>query len=145
VGAPHVLVPLSHPIDGSDPRISGPLWIGPIGNAEAMASMTEGRAIELCSPRDEHEIDESELRLRRRAAARAVRHISEEADSIHASNLIVVDSVPPRLGTGSPPSPAKLAKVLCESGHAAAVAAYGEPAVRTDAPWSAVEAAVRSM
>jgi tRNA (guanine26-N2/guanine27-N2)-dimethyltransferase len=141
-GVPHTLVPLSHPVDGSDPRISGPLWIGPLGDAETMASMTEERVLQLSGPSPDSTVDDSELRKIRRGVVRSVRHLAEEASAIHATNLIVVDDIPARLGIGSPPSPAKLAAKLREAGHAAAVAAYGEPAIRTDAPWSAVSAAV---
>ncbi len=145
-GVPHILVPLAEPVDVTDERVSGPLWIGPLGNAETMAAMSEERAVELCAPADVGLTGDSEDRLAnraaRRAVRRAVRHIAEEAAAIHAGNLIVVDDIPARLGIGHPPSPAKLSAKLREAGFAAAVAFYGEPAIRTDAPWSEVSAAV---
>jgi tRNA (guanine26-N2/guanine27-N2)-dimethyltransferase len=151
-GVPHTLVPLTEPIDGKDKRISGPLWIGPLGNPRTMAAMTEERALELCAdkredsnkePGDEAASrEEVAERAARRGIARSVRHIAEEGSAIHAGNLIVVDDIPARLGIGHPPSPAKLAAKLREAGFAAAIASYGEPAIRTDAPWSAVSAAV---
>tara|TARA_B100001013_G_C24474915_1_gene388901 strand:- start:303 stop:605 length:303 start_codon:yes stop_codon:yes gene_type:complete len=80
-------------------------------------------------------LSERDVRLRARAAERAVRHIAGEATAIHSPNLLVVDELPRMLGINAPPSPTKLAAALRESSHAAAVAAYGEPAIRTDAPW----------
>ena len=148
-GVPHILVPLAEPVDVTDERVSGPLWTGPLGNAETMAAMSEERAVELCAPADVGLTGDSEdhlaNRAARRAVGRAVRHIAEEASAIHATNLIVVDDIPSRLGIGSPPSPTKLASALRREGYSAAVAAYGNPAIRTDAPWSAVSAAVLSL
>ena len=135
-GCGHILVPLSTPVNLSDKRISGPLWIGQIGDEEVMSSMTEEQVLTLCSPTEEQVDDDTELRLRRRALERSIRHIAGEAKAIHSSNLIVVDELASRLKLPSPPSPAKLAAKLTEMGHAAEVAAYGKPAIRTDAPWS---------
>jgi len=135
-GCGHILVPLSTPVNLSDKRISGPLWIGQIGDEDVMSSMTEEQVLTLCSPTEEQVDDDTELRLRRRALERSIRHIAGEAKAIHSSNLIVVDELASRLKLPSPPSPAKLATKLTEMGHAAEVAAYGKPAIRTDAPWS---------
>ena len=55
---------------------------------------------------------------------------------IHSSNLIVVDDLASRLKLPAPPSPTKLAATLTKMGHSAEVAAYGKPAIRTDAPWN---------
>ena len=135
-GCGHILVPLSTPVKLNDKRISGPLWIGHIGDKEVMSSMTEEHALELCAPTEELIDDASELRLRRRAIERSVRHIAVEGKAIHSSNLIVVDELASRLKLPSPPSPTKLASELTKMGYAAEVAAYGKPAIRTDAPWS---------
>ena len=140
-GQPACLLPLDHQVNEDDPRLSGPLWIGPLGKSEAMAALTPERALELCAPRmddlfvEELGLSERDVRLRARAAERAVRHIAGEATAIHSPNLLVVDELPRMLGINAPPSPTKLAAALRESSHAAAVAAYGEPAIRTDAPW----------
>ena len=135
-GCGHILVPLSTPVNLSDKRISGPLWIGQIGDEDVMSSMTEEQVLTLSSPTEEQVDDDTELRLRRRSLERSIRHIAGEAKAIHSSNLIVVDELASRLKLPSPPSPAKLAAKLTEIGHAAEVAAYGKPAIRTDAPWS---------
>ena len=144
-GHGHILVPLDTIVDKNDKRISGPLWIGQIGHAEVMASMTEERALELCGPTEEICDDESELRLRRRAIARSVRHLAEESSAIHSGNLVVVDSLASRLQLPAPPSPTKLAEALVALGHCAAVAAYGKPAIRTDAPWDSILSALKSV
>jgi tRNA (guanine26-N2/guanine27-N2)-dimethyltransferase len=143
-GCGHILVPLDTVVDRADKRISGPLWSGPIGDAEVMASMTEERALELCGPTEEMVEDETELRLRRRAITRCVRHLAAEATAI-SGNLLVVDSLASRLKLPAPPSPTKLAEALVQMGHDAAVAAYGKPAIRTTAPWQEILNALESV
>ena len=143
----HCLLPLSHPVDRSDKRISGPMWIGPVGQTDAMASMTEERALELCGPisieDDPTGWSDRDFERERRRVARSVRHISEEAIVIDAPHLILVDNLASWLGSGSPPSPSGMVKPLCETGHRAAVAHYGKPAFRTDAPWDEIVSATR--
>ncbi|MDP6885804.1 MAG: hypothetical protein QGI58_02845, partial [Candidatus Thalassarchaeaceae archaeon] len=56
--------------------------------------------------------------------------------------LIAVDELASWLEQGSPPSPAKMVAYLKEQGHSASVSHYAEPSFRTDAPWSAVLAAI---
>ena len=143
----HCLLPLSYPVDRSDKRISGPMWIGPVGQSDAMASMTEERALELCGPNsiedDPAGWSDRDFERERRRVARSVRHISEEAMVIDAHHLILVDDLASWLGSGSPPSPSGMVKTLCETGHRAAVAHYGKPAFRTDAPWDEIVSATR--
>ena len=138
----HCLLPLSHPVNRSDKRISGPMWIGPLGQSGAMASMTEERARELCGPRsiedDPAGWSDKDFERERRRVARSIRHISEEAVTIDAPHLILVDDLASWLGSGSPPSPSGMVEALCETGHRAAVAHYGKPAFRTDAPWDEI-------
>lgn len=148
-GHAHILVPISHAVHGSDKRISGPLWTGPLGDESAMSSMTEERALELCSPDSGLVSDETELRLRLRAMCRAVRHISEEASLASKPGLkvrlIVVDLLASRLNLPAPPSPAKLVDALKELGYCAAIAAYGKPAIRTDAEMDGIKTALRNL
>ena len=138
----HCLLPLSHPVNRSDKRISGPMWIGPLGQSGAMASMTEERALELCGPisieDDPTGWSDRDFERERRRVTRSIRHISEEAVTIDAPHLILVDDLASWLGSGSPPSPSGMVKTLCETGHRAAVAHYGKPAFRTDAPWDEI-------
>ena len=138
----HCFLPLSHPVDRSDKRISGPMWTGSVGQAKAMASMTEERALELCGPGtiedDPVGWTERDFEYERRRVTRSVRHISEESRVIDAPHLILVDELASWLGSGSPPSPSVMAEALRRAGHRAAVAHYGKPAFRTDAPWDVV-------
>ena len=138
----HCFLPLSHPVDRSDKRISGPMWTGPVGQTEAMASMTEERALNLCGPSaiedDPVGWTERDFEYERRRVARSIRHISEESGVIDAPHLILVDELASWLGSGSPPRPSAMAEALRRAGHRAAVAHYGKPAFRTDAPWDVV-------
>ncbi len=138
----HCFLPLSHPVNRSDKRISGPMWTGPMGHIEAMASMTEERALELCGPGtiedDPVGWSEKDFEYERRRVVRSVRHISDESGVIDAPHLILVDELASWLGSGSPPSPSGMVEALRESGHRASVARYGKPAFRTDAPWSEI-------
>ena len=135
----HCFLPLSHPVDRSDKRISGPMWTGSVGQTEAMVSMTEERALELCGPNAiKDDLDgwsERDFDYERRRVTRSVRHISEESGVIDAPHLILVDDLASWLGSGSPPSPSVMADALRRADYRAAVAHYGKPAFRTDAPW----------
>ncbi len=143
----HCMLPLEFPLDRSDSRVSGPLWVGATGDKVAMSSMTEERALQSCGP--EFRIDdplgwnERRFEAERRRVTRSVRHISEESEVISASHLIVVDDLAAWLGTGAPPSPRRIVDMLREAGHSAGVTSYGRPSFRTGAPWeSIVEAAM---
>ena len=46
----HCMLPLSYPIDRTDPRVSGPMWVGSVGDRDAMSYMTEERALVSCGP-----------------------------------------------------------------------------------------------
>ena len=139
-------LPLSHPVAREDKRVSGPMWIGPIANADAMSSMTAERALEMCGPEaageDPAGWSGEDFEAERRRVVRSVRNLAEEAESISAAHLIAVDGLASWLERGSPPSPAKMVAYLKEKGHSASVSHYAEPSFRTDAPWSAVVAAM---
>lgn len=141
----HCFLPLNHPIDRTDKRVSGPLWTGPMGENGAMASMKEDRAIEMCSPRyDRNDVlgwSEQECESERRSVVRSVRHLSEEAVVIDAPQLIIVDDLASWLGSGSPVSPSTMVERLRKGGFRAAVSRYGKPSFRTDAPWDAIVSA----
>ena len=139
-------LPLSHPVAREDKRVSGPMWIGPIANADAMSSMTTERALEMCGPEaageDPAGWSGADFEAERRRVVRSVRNLAEEAESISAAHLIAVDELASWLERGSPPSPAKMVAYLKEQGLSASVSHYTEPSFRTDAPWSAVLAAI---
>jgi tRNA G26 N,N-dimethylase Trm1 len=115
------------------------MWIGSVGQTKAMVSMTEERALELCGPNtiedDPVDWSEKDFDYERRRVIRSVRHISEESGVIDAPHLILVDDLASWLGSGSPPSPSVMAEGLRRADYRAAVAHYGKPAFRTDAPW----------
>jgi tRNA (guanine26-N2/guanine27-N2)-dimethyltransferase len=121
-GQPFCLLPLSHSVNREDKRISGPLWTGPLFDAEALAAMTVERAIELCGDNAEP----------------AVRHWAGEADLAGCASLIITDMLPRHCDANGPPPLAALVERLQEMGHRAAIARWGAPAIRTDAPWPAV-------
>jgi tRNA G26 N,N-dimethylase Trm1 len=114
-----------------------------------MASLTEERALEICGPIASEEDavgwSEKDFEYERRRIARSVRHISDEAAVIDAPHLILVDDLSSWLGSGSPPSPSGMVEALREAGHRSAVAHYGRPAFRTDAPWDVIVGAARGL
>ena len=145
----HCMLPLKYPIDRTDPRVSGPLWVGSMGDRSAMSSMTEERALESCGPEftvgDPLGWDERRVEAERRKVARSVRHISEESDVISSSHLVVVDDLAAWIGSGAPPSPRRIVDMLNEAGHSAGVSSYARPSFRANAPWEAIVEAAMSI
>lgn len=136
-------LPLSHPIERNDKRISGPLWIGKMGKKDVLAFMTEERAIEMCAPIDSKDDyigwSEKDFEYERRRIVRSVKNLSDEANGIETPHHILVDYLSSWLEIGSPPSPKKLVDLLRNNGYAAGLANYGKkPSIRTDAPWDVI-------
>ena len=102
----YCMLPLNFPVDREDPRVSGPLWIGPTGDREAMSSMSEERALESCGPAfisdDPVGWSQKRYEAERRKVTKSVRHLAEESQVIDSSNLVVVDDLAAWLGTGAP-------------------------------------------
>jgi tRNA (guanine26-N2/guanine27-N2)-dimethyltransferase len=144
----YCMLPLNFPVDREDPRVSGPLWIGPTGDREAMSSMSEERALESCGPAfisdDTVGWSQKRYEAERRKVTKSVRHLAEESQVIDSSNLVVVDDLAAWLGTGAPPSPRKIVEALRQNGQLAAISGYGKPSFRTTAPWDAVVEAAMS-
>jgi len=142
-------LPLSHPVGREDSRVSGPMWVGPMGDAETMASMTEERVLQMCAPTfDEADIadwSQKDFESENRRLVRAIRHISEEATAISGHHLIAVDELASWQQKGSPPSPTRMVQLLRERGHSAAISHYAEPSFRTDATWSDVIEAMKEI
>ncbi|MED5231697.1 MAG: hypothetical protein VYB30_04945 [Candidatus Thermoplasmatota archaeon] len=142
-------LPLSHPVAREDSRVSGPMWIGPMGDSETMASMTEERVLQMCSSTyQEGDVagwSEKDFEAERRRVVRAIRHIAEEATSISGHHLIAVDELASWQEKGSPPSPSRMVELLQEKGHCAAVSHYAEPSFRTDAPWADIVGAMKKI
>tara|TARA_B100000686_G_C16779074_1_gene970534 strand:+ start:20 stop:463 length:444 start_codon:yes stop_codon:yes gene_type:complete len=143
------MLPLGFPLEREDARISGPLWIGPTGDASAMSSMTEEGALEICGPEffegDPVGWDERRFEMERRVVARSVRSLAEEASAISSHHLIVVDDLSSWLGTGAPPSPRRIVEILRDAGHSAGLSSYGRPSFRTDSPWEDIVTAAESI
>ena len=119
---PFCLLPFSHPVRRDDKRISGPLWTGPLFDQDVLTSMTVERAITLCG-------DDAET---------AVRHLVGEAELAATPSLIITDMLPKFCAVNGPPKIVDLTGGLQEAGFLAAVARWGAPAIRTDAPWPVV-------
>ena len=119
---PFCLLPYSHPVRRNDRRISGPLWTGPLFDQDVLESMTVERATELCG-------EDAEV---------AVRHWAAEAELASVPTLIITDMLPKFCEVTGPPKMADLVSGLKDAGYKAAVARWGAPAIRTDAPWPVV-------
>ena len=145
----HCMLPLNFPVDRDDPRVSGPLWVGPTGDRGTMSSMSEERALESCGPvfipNDPAGWSQKRVETERRRVAKSVRHLVDESQVIESCNPIVVDDLAAWLGTGAPPSPRKIVESLRQSGQLAAISSYGKPSFRTTAPWEAVVEAAMSI
>ena len=142
-------LPLSHPVGREDSRVSGPMWVGPMGDAETMASMTEERVLQMCAPTFEEadiaDWSQKDFESENRRLVRAIRHISEEATAISGHHLIAVDELASWQEKGSPPSPTRMVQLLRERGYSAAVSQYAEPSFITDAKWSDVIGAMKKI
>jgi tRNA (guanine26-N2/guanine27-N2)-dimethyltransferase len=117
-------------------RISGPLWIGVIGNEDIMSRLTVEKAKEICA---------SDSEQSKQHVARSVKGLAESASGVGCKIIIPVDQLPRLLDIPGPPSPSKLVELLTAAGHLAAPAVLQVPAIRTDAPWSAISEACQEI
>ena len=136
-------LPLHHPINRDDERVSGPMWIKNMGKKEVLAFMTEERVLQMCGPdpmkEDLLKWTEKEFDYENRRILRSVKNLADEANAIETQQHILVDYLSSWLKIGSPPSPKKLVKSIIEAGFSASLANYGKkPSIRTDAPWDLV-------
>ena len=138
----HCFLPLSYPIDRKDKRISGPLWIGPIGDSEVMSSFTEEEALSLCTTNFEEENllswTERDFDLEKRRILRSIRYIEDEAEVADCQQLILTDDLASWQNQGSPPSPNIMIQLLREEGFKAARSHYSKPSFRTNASWDTI-------
>ena len=138
----HCFLPLSHPVSRRDKRISGPLWIGPMGESEVMASFTEDEAISLCTTNFEEgnllSWTEKDFQLEKRKVLRSIRYIEQEAEVADCMSLILTDDLASWQHQGSPPSPNKMIELIKKKGFKAARAHYSKPSFRTNAPWDVI-------
>ena len=143
------MLPLSHPVMRGDSRVSGPLWIGSMGDQGAMASMTEERALAMCTDSygegDVAGWSEADFERESRRVSRSVKNIHEESGVIDSPHHIIVDDLSSWLGIQGPPSPRSLVECLKERGFRAGLTHYGKPSIRTDAPWDEILEATMSL
>ena len=133
------LLPLSFPVNRRDPRVSGPLWVGSLGDQGAMHSMTEQKAMRMCvAEYEDGDIagwSKRDFEMEKRRVLRSVRNIESEGSVIDAAHHILVDDLSSWLGVGSPPSPTLMVEELRKLGYRASLAHYGKPSFKTDASW----------
>lgn len=133
------LLPLSFPVNRRDPRVSGPLWVGSLGDQGAMNSMTEQKVMRMCvAEYEDGDIagwSKRDFEMEKRRVLRSVRNIESEGSVIDAAHHILVDDLSSWLGVGSPPSPTLMVEELRKLGYRASLAHYGKPSFKTDASW----------
>ena len=138
----HCFLPLSYPVNREDKRVSGPLWIGPLGDFAAMASFTEEEVISMCTteyyPKNPMNWDERDFELERRKIIRSIKNIKNEAEIIEGEFLILTDDLASWRNVGSPPSPIKMIEIINEKGFKAGLSHYPKPSFRTNAPWDVI-------
>ena len=138
----HCFLPISYPINREDKRISGPLWIGAIGEKDIMSSFTNEEVVSLCTSSFEEKNlvswSEKDFQLQKRNILRSVRYIAEEAEVADCRHLILTDDLASWQNQGSPPSPNIMIKLLEEEGYRAARSHYSKPSFRTNAPWDII-------
>ena len=123
-------------------EFSGPMWTGPIFDADIAGRMTVERAIELCAGREEDYPDdwtELDIEHSQREIERSVRHISESADLLSGEHLLVaIDALGIAAGVGQIPSMKKLKSGLESRGFRMARCQMPEPMFATDADWETI-------
>ena len=146
---------VTHPNADQLENASGPMWIGPLWDAEIAGRITEQRAIEMCSPSEaqlqqmrasglvwnDEDIEYSQRELRR-----SVRYIADAADLMSRDHLLInLDSLPKWAGTGGAPKMEKIIAALQQLNFAAARLPDLEPVFVTDAAFTDVIKIVRQL
>ncbi len=146
---------VTHPNADQLENASGPMWIGPLWDAEIAGRITEQRAIEMCSPSEaqlqqmrasglvwnDEDIEYSQRELRR-----SVRYIADDADLMSRNHLLInLDSLPKWAGTGGAPKMEKIIAALQQLNFAAARLPDLEPVFVTDAAFTDVIKIVRQL
>ena len=138
----HCFLPLSYPINRQDKRISGPLWIAPLGDSEVMANFTEEEVVTMCTTEyfKENPMNWSErdFEIEKRKIVRCIKNIKNESEIIEGEFLILTDDLASWRNVGSPPSPKKMVSKINEKGFKAALSNYPKPSFRTNAPWEVI-------
>ena len=139
---------VTHPNADQLENASGPMWIGPLWDAEIAGRMSEEKAIQMCSPSlaqlqqmrasglvwEDEDIEYSQRELRR-----SVRYIADAADLMSRNHLLInLDSLPKWAGTGGAPKMEKIIAALQQLNFAAARLPDLEPVFVTDAAFADV-------
>tara|TARA_X000001036_G_scaffold200467_1_gene188469 strand:- start:5062 stop:6348 length:1287 start_codon:yes stop_codon:yes gene_type:complete len=121
---------------------SGPMWTGPLFDAEIAGRMTIEKAIQLCAGKEDdypEDWDGVDIEHSRREIERSVRHISQSADLLSQEHLLIaIDDLGIAAGIGQIPSMKKLKSGLEERGFKMARCHMPEPMFATDADWQTV-------
>tara|TARA_B110001452_G_scaffold263275_1_gene264487 strand:+ start:3507 stop:4793 length:1287 start_codon:yes stop_codon:yes gene_type:complete len=129
-------------------EFSGPMWIGPIFDADIAGRLTVERAIELCAGKSEDLPDEwndIDIEHSQREIERSVRHISESAELLSQDHLLVaLDSLGVAAGVGQIPAMKKIKSGLEKAGFRMARCHMPEAMFATDADWETVLDITRS-
>ena len=127
---------------------SGPMWIGPLFDAEIAGRMTIERALDLCCGKEEDYPEnwtDFDIEHSKREIERSVRHISESADLLSGEHLLVaVDDLGIAAGIGQIPSMKKMKMGLEQRGYKMAHCQMPEPMFATNADWESVLEVARS-
>lgn len=138
----HCFLPLSYPVNRKDRRISGPLWIGPLGDSNVMASFTEEEVISICTKefdsKNPMNWGEREHELEKRKIIRSIKNIRNESEIIEGGSLILTDDLASWRNVGSPPSPKKMVEIINQKGFKAGLSHYPKPSFRTNASWDII-------
>jgi tRNA G26 N,N-dimethylase Trm1 len=138
----HCFLPLSYPVNREDKRVSGPLWIGPLGDSRVMASFTEEEVTSMCTteydPKNPMNWEERDFELERRKIIRSIKNIRNESEVVTGEFLILTDDLASWRNVGSPPSPVKMIEIINEKGFKAGLSHYPKPSFRTNAPWDVI-------
>ncbi len=128
---------------------SGPMWIGPLFDAEIAGRMTVERAIDLCAGRKEdypEDWTEFDIEHSQRELERSVRHIAESAELLSQDHLLVAsDSLGVAAGVGQIPAMKKIKSALNERGFKMAKCHMPDPMFVTDADWETILEVTRSI
>ena len=146
---------VQHPAPDEVNKASGPMWIGPLWDADITGRMTEERAIQTCFPtRDELADygnqglvwDEDDSEYAQRELRRSVRYIADAADLMSREHTLYhMDDLPNMAGTGQAPKMDVLFKALGQEGYDAARVPDIDPFFVTDAPHDDVIKTVRTL
>jgi len=137
-----------HFSEAPEGEYSGPLWTGPIFDAEIAGRMTVDRAIDICFgnendyPKNWSDFD---VEHSKREIVRTVRHISESAKLLSGEHLLVaIDDLGIAAGIGQIPSMKSIKMGLEKLGFQMAQCQMPEPMFATNADWDTVLDVARS-